>query len=399
MRANTNAILRLSLAACIASCCIASRADEPAQPPAPTLLPAPRELAQLPGDTGGLLEFSPDGSLIVTADGSPIVSDTTSLAQLWDARTFKPIGRPLDHPHPNAAQFDARGTKLLTVGAQHQYVGADRVPVEGDARLWDARTGKSLLPPIDHDGRPLSTAAFSPDGTLIATCRRTDPTVRLVDATSGKRRADLRLQKPVNWLRFDPSGATLVVMAGTSISLWDVHSLSLCLALPEVEGEWCLPAISANGRSIAVLQSTFECRIYDLHTGRQTVSIDDSSLGKDQYLNTVALNADATCVATTANSSDEWGKVWSVKTRSVALTVKDGRWMPPVFSPDGQWVMFHVADGASLWELRSGRAVAWPAEYDTSLCRFSPDGKKLAIHTYRHYIAIVDLQQLSAPRR
>jgi WD40 repeat protein len=94
--------------------------------------------------------FSPDGTRVVTANG-----DNT--AQVWDAATGKPLVPPLQHQGGVlSAVFSPDGTRVVTSSE-------DRT-----ARVWAAATGKPLAPPLQHQGLALS-AAFSPDGTRVVT--------------------------------------------------------------------------------------------------------------------------------------------------------------------------------------------------------------------------------------
>ena len=70
--------------------------------------------------------FSPDGTRVVTAS-----DDNT--AQIWDAATGKSLGPPLEHPEGvRTAAFSRDGTRVLTVS------------VRNTARVWEIGLDKSL---------------------------------------------------------------------------------------------------------------------------------------------------------------------------------------------------------------------------------------------------------------
>ena len=161
------------------------------------------------GHTGEVtsVSFSPDGTRIVTGS-----QDTT--AKVWDARDRRTPARaeraqerghqrrvqPGRHPNrhrlsrqygegvglrdrhsPGRAErphgrvwsvaFSPDGTRIVT--------GSD----DRTAKLWDARTGTSLLELNGHTGM-LWGVSFSPDGTRIVT-GSSDRTARVWDARSG----------------------------------------------------------------------------------------------------------------------------------------------------------------------------------------------------------------------
>jgi WD40 repeat protein len=142
-------------------------------------------------------EFSPDGSKLVCAS-----TDTTfdpMSAQLWNALTGAPIGRPLHHDDGvryaafspdskrvvtasedfSALIWDADSGKQLTPKLQHHekvnyaafaasepwvVTGSD----DGSAVVWDIKTGDQLTPPFRHR-RPLARAEFSDHDTALVT--------------------------------------------------------------------------------------------------------------------------------------------------------------------------------------------------------------------------------------
>jgi WD40 repeat protein len=104
------------------------------------------------------LAFSPDGRFLLTGS-----IDKT--AQLRDARTGHPVGKPLRHPGAvwAAVFIDA-----------HTVVTGCR---DAAARLWDVRTGMRIGPPLRHGG-VVWAVSRSRDGTAFVTGSE-DRTARL----------------------------------------------------------------------------------------------------------------------------------------------------------------------------------------------------------------------------
>jgi WD40 repeat protein/serine/threonine protein kinase/tetratricopeptide (TPR) repeat protein len=140
-----------------------------------------------------LLQFSPDGKLLVAAGGSsvrfmnsadgsdagPRLSESSEInavvfspdgkevltgctdgtARLWDVASGTPVGAPMPHPQRiNVVAFstDPAGRLLLTGCA------------DGSSRLWDRATHKPLGPPV-LQGRAIVAATFTPDGRSFLT--------------------------------------------------------------------------------------------------------------------------------------------------------------------------------------------------------------------------------------
>jgi WD40 repeat protein len=110
-----------------------------------------KEVARFPHqDAVTAVAFSPDGHTFLTGS-----VDYT--ARLWDVKTGKPLGPPLQHQDKvSAVAFSSDGKTVLT-GSW------DRT-----ARLWEVKTGKPIGPPLRHRGLVISLA-FSPDGKLLLT--------------------------------------------------------------------------------------------------------------------------------------------------------------------------------------------------------------------------------------
>ena len=145
----------------------------------------------------------PDGRSLVTgtADGE---------VQVWDPRTGQRLGKPLPHNgEVKALAVSSDGTKLL-VGCWDRW-----------AHLWDLGTRTKLKGFVHQD--PVSTVAFSPDGTLLAT-GGVGKVVRIWNA-SGMFEQRFQLGHPtaVGQAVFSHAGRLLATGCGDGAArLWDV---------------------------------------------------------------------------------------------------------------------------------------------------------------------------------
>jgi WD40 repeat protein/serine/threonine protein kinase len=147
--------------------------------------------------------FSPDESRILT-------SYWYGGAILWDAKTFQPIGAPMQHAATDRKSlFTPDGNKIITTS------------LDKTARIWDGHTAKPLSPPLQH-GDFVWDLDISPDGKLFATACY-DKKVRLWSVADGSPVGlPMEHQGPVDTVAFSPDGKQLVSASrDKTVRVWD----------------------------------------------------------------------------------------------------------------------------------------------------------------------------------
>ena len=158
---------------------------------------------------------------------------------------------------PEAA-FSPDGTFLATTSMM------------GRAFVWDAATGAPHATLAGHDrGWAVTTVAFSPDSTLVATGSQ-DWTARIWDARDGTLRTTLTCDEAVYSVAFSPEGTLLAtVSADRTIWVWDLATATARTVIrsPDFVGS---AAFLAGGRYLATATDTGTSRIWDTGAGPVT---------------------------------------------------------------------------------------------------------------------------------
>ena len=123
----------------------------------------------------GIRTVSPDGKTILTSEGST--------ARLWDI-TGRPIGAPMVHRGQVLRAAFSPDSKVVLTGCKAVVSGGGVPEGDGEARLWDAATGKPIADPMIHRGS-IRAIAFSADGRACLT-GSDGGEARLWDAATGK---------------------------------------------------------------------------------------------------------------------------------------------------------------------------------------------------------------------
>ncbi|MEO6809440.1 MAG: WD40 repeat domain-containing serine/threonine-protein kinase [Isosphaeraceae bacterium] len=208
-------------------------------------------------DAPGLIDalYTPDSRLVVTTDGRN--------ARVWNARTGKPVGKPMPHNTRQAytsLDLSPDGETLVTV--------SDR-----DVQRWQTLSGELKGEPLRHAAsETVFAVAYSPDGRTIATGFQPGGG-RLWDAKTGQAIASLPHQGLCEFLAYTPDGKTLLSGGqDRAVQAWDASTgRPLGPPLRLTGGVWRVVP-SPDGASFAVLTSdgpqATAARLWDRATGK-----------------------------------------------------------------------------------------------------------------------------------
>jgi WD40 repeat protein/transcriptional regulator with XRE-family HTH domain len=286
---------------------------------------------------------------------APTVEATSSLLSATGRPTVTRMVRPSGELQ--AVVVNPAGTLLAAAGADED----DTAVLLWDLR--DPRRPRLLDSQLTGHGDAIYAAAFSPDGTILAT-GSADHTVRLWDVADPTRPRPLAgpLTGPADEVlavEFTPDGETLAVGGrDKTIRLWDVRDparpVSTGPALTGATGAVQSLAFTPNGRVMAVADAGRAVRLWDVGDRRDPRPLPTPWTGTSR-VNTVAFSPDGATLA--AGSNDATVRLWTMTepTRPVPAGTLTGTtgWVNAItFSSDGkQLAAANASSRVQVWDL------------------------------------------------
>jgi WD40 repeat protein len=301
---------------------------------------------ELRGHTDGVITaaYSPDGTKIITGS-----KDHT--ARIWDARTGLQLVPPLQLPDDvGTVAFNPKGTAVAT--------GCE----DGTAQIWDVATGKPIGVAMKETDA-IKALDFSPDGKLLATGSDSNY-ARLWDATTGNIVLTIpRYHDTVFTFNFSPDGTKAVTATGDGrADVFDVHTGKLLVGPLKHRNNIMMATFSSDGKRILTGSSDNTAQLWDATTGKPI----GEPMHQGYWMFTARFNADSTRVVTA--SWDHTARVWDVPSgKPVTPPLQHGDAVyNAVFSPDGTMVATASRDHtARVWDATTGEPLTLPLRADT----------------------------------
>jgi Tol biopolymer transport system component len=276
-----------------------------------------------------------DGGRTILAVDSEHLWRRPVAGRAWTGQTVAATCRELYKAEPHRSALSSDG-KLLALG-----VWTAGQPASSRLVLWDVTAGRPThtgSPPAT--GGPVTGAAFSPDGQLVA--------------TAGSRGVQM-------W----------AVVGGTELKAANSFPVPAAYTV----------AFSPDGTALAVGTTQGEVRLIDRATGKDRWK---QTPAEGRRIDGVVFSPDGRWLAANA-ASVQFVSVWDVATQTAVAHI-DGGNHQPAFSPDGRLLAVSESGGLQercgviIFDLTANRAVAVSAREHTGVVgalAWTPDGTTL----------------------
>jgi WD40 repeat protein len=323
--------------------------------------------------------FDPSDSTRLMTAGQDDRSSSTSKIRFWNLETDRQLGKAVTEPNDaqvSDARFSPDGSRFVT---------AD---YSGSAYVWDTRTHRMIGSPIneptsEHSNADLNSATFSHNGRWVVTASE-DGTARVWDAVSAHHRLlDTFSEQVTNGLldaAFTPDDRFIVASSRDgSVYVWDLASHRLLMTLLGQAGAVHSVSVSPDGTRIVTAGSDGKATIWSARPSEQQGSALVHPDGQD--LNTTTFSPQGTLIASA--SSDGTTRIWDARThRRLHVLTQPGSPRPAVasaeFSTNGKLLVTADDNGnAIVWNVQRGSPVQRLADSSQGSlvgAVFSPNG-------------------------
>jgi WD40 repeat protein len=287
--------------------------------------------------------LSPDGAYVATGD-------TGGLARVWNVGGGGRVDLNGHSGQINSIAFSRDGKTLVTASDDET------------ARIWDARTGRSLAELRGHDGI-VNSAAFAPDGKTVVTGGK-DGTIRIWSTTSDPSRELTRLNElRVHDVAFDRSGERIVTASeDRTARIWSLARGRVLHVLGRGRRayEWVESAqFSRDGRLVVTAVDDGTAKVWDASSAAHL-----ATLGQPEgtAILDAAISPDGQLVAAAGQAGADRAVVRLWRWRQRKLVMARGGFADQAdgvaFSPSGSLLAAAAQDEVRVWRAGDGSLVA-----------------------------------------
>ncbi|MBI5959085.1 MAG: protein kinase [Chloroflexi bacterium] len=313
------------------------------------------EIRRFVGSSDGVLSVavSPDGKTALTGGYD-------SLVRIWNVETGEQTGQfdgHLDRGFVSPLVFSPDGKTVVSSDS----FGTDaEIPDDDVILLWDVTTGEVIQQFVGHNDW-VNTAAFSPDGQLLATGSK-DKLIKIWDVQTGELIRTLEgYESFINSVVFSSDGKYLLSGAelpDNRIILWNTETWEQERVLPGHDGHVNSVAFSPDNQKIVSGGADNLVIVWDAASGKIIYRLQ----GHTAPVSRALFNADGTLIASA--SWDGTIRLWDVATGQQIRQLDNGQAVWAIdYTPDGLAVLTGSEDTTvRLWDatpLGLDRLLAW----------------------------------------
>lgn len=336
-----------------------------------------KEVNRLRTKTGGVthLAFAVGGTRLVTSDGSPTLT-------IWDWLAWSEVASLTGHQ---------RSVNALAVSSDGEYLlsSAEGWDEPGELFVWNLPRARQAGMRFEEGGFMLA-GGFSPDGSLVLASEQ--KAVTLWRSRDGQRVKSLAGHTDdVETCRFSHDGKRIISGArDQTLIIWNPRKQKPLLRLQGHAGPVWSCAIAPDDRHVVSASEDRTLKVWDMRSGKMIADLP----GHEQPVRWCAFSPDGTRIVSVDAGSIV--RVWATPQTSSSTQLPWSRWPTCEYAPDGDRVVvcrdgntLVVSDqytGAQLAEVAGRPRRRDPRAFDASQvlhqvtsCRFSPDGKLLAV--------------------
>lgn len=306
------------------------------------------------------VRFSPDGRFVAAS------SHDSSLVMLWDARSRRRLATLDGHDRPVQYVVFSPDARTLATSSY----------IDGTTRLWSVRTHEQLA---SFDAGAGWTA-FSPDGRTLVTGGFQSSSVHLLDARTHRRLATLdAVNRMIHSAAFSPDGSILATASGDGkLRLWDISRRRLTATLTGHTDMAQSVSFTPDGKTLVSSGRDGAVVLWDAHTHRRLATL----TGHTGAVWSAVVSPDGKTLATAGD--DRAVRLWDIETQR-QLTLSTGHTgvvNSAFFAPDGNTLVTSSSDmTVRLWDTR---AFSDPATLTDRACTFA--GRSLTEQEWHRYV-------------
>jgi WD40 repeat protein len=268
----------------------------------------------------------------------------------------------------------------------------------GELIVWDLPKLTKRL--IIRQEKTIRSAAFSPDGTLLAT-GDFGGNVLILDPATGKTLVELpERAQPVNMVRFTPDGKFLLACGfDGKVVIWNVAEKSVADTLSAPDQRLVTISVTPNGKYLAACSQEGHSFVWDLANRKPLYYVLSSPLDPNtpRDTETIAFSPDGKTFAT--GSYDNTVMLWNTEDGH-SIRKFDGHTTQVcklAFSPDGDRLFTSDYEGNIMnWNPATGQRSAHQIRHNGPCYAMavSPDGKVLATAGFDKKVKLLDANTL-----